>query len=88
MDCRLLYRTIRLLYRSLCDAEVPCTCFTLRYNDKHDSPDNEYNVRGTDEYTKYLVKNFGDINLQDVIYRLTVILQVLRKPSGVQRKKY
>ena len=40
MDCRLLYRTIRLLYRSLCDAEVPCTCFTLRYNDKHDSPDN------------------------------------------------
>ena len=58
MDCRLLYRTIRLLYRSLCDAEVPCTCFTLRYNDKHDSPDNEYNVRGTDEYTKYLVKKF------------------------------
>lgn len=31
----------RLLYRSLYDAEVPYTYFTLSYNGKGDSPDNQ-----------------------------------------------
>ena len=47
-----------LLYRSLCDAEVPYTYYTLPYNGKPDRPDNEYYVTGTDEYTKYLVTKF------------------------------
>ena len=47
-----------LLYRSLCDAVVPYTYYTLPYNGKPDSPDNEFYVTGTDEYTKYLVTNF------------------------------
>ena len=51
-----------LLYRSLCDAEVPYTYFTLPYNCKPDSPDNEYYVTGSDEYTKYLVNNFVRYN--------------------------
>ena len=47
-----------MLYRSLSDADVPYTYFTLSYNGKPDSPDNEYCVTGTDEYLKYLVNNF------------------------------
>ena len=47
-----------MLYRSLSDAEVPYSYFTLSYNGKPDSPDNEYYVTGTDEYLKYLVNNF------------------------------
>ena len=47
-----------MLYRSLSDADVPYTYFTLSYNGKPDSPDNEYYVTGTDEYLKYLVNNF------------------------------
>ena len=47
-----------LLYRSICDAEVSHTYFTLPYNDKPDSSDNEYYVPGTDEYMKYLKNNF------------------------------
>ena len=34
------------------------TYFTVPHNGKPDSPDNEYYVTGTDEYTKYLVNNF------------------------------
>ena len=48
----------RLLYRRLCDAEVPYTYLTLPYSGKPDSSDNEYYVTGTDEYTKYLVNSF------------------------------
>ena len=47
-----------LLYRGLWDAEVPYTYFTLPYNSKADSRDNEYYVTGSDEYTKYLVNYF------------------------------
>ena len=47
-----------MLYRSLSDADVPYTYFTLSYNGKPDSPDNEYYVTGTDEYLRYLVNNF------------------------------
>ena len=42
-----------LLYRNLCDAEVPCIYFMLPYNGKPYCPDNEYKVTGTDEYTRY-----------------------------------
>ena len=48
----------RLLYRRLCDAEVPYTYLTLPYSGKPDSSDNEYYVTGIDEYTKYLVNSF------------------------------
>ena len=48
--------------QKLCYAEVPYTYFTLRYNDKSDSPDNEYYIRGADEYTKYLVNKFMRYN--------------------------
>ena len=48
-----------LLYRSLCDSTIPYTYFILPYAGK---PNNfwankasKYYVRGTDEYTKYLV---------------------------------
>ena len=36
--------------------------FTLPYNGKPDSPDNEYSITGTDEYTKYLVNNLMRCN--------------------------
>lgn len=54
-----------LLYRSLCDAEVPYTYFTLPYGGKPDEENEEYgkyHVTGTDNYTKYLVEEFSKIN--------------------------
>ena len=47
-----------LLYRGLCDAVVLYAYFMLPCNGKPDSPDNEYYIAGTDEYTKYFVNNF------------------------------
>ena len=47
-----------LLYRSLCDAVVPFTYYTLSYAGKPSETNNEaskYYITGTDEYTKYLV---------------------------------
>ena len=47
-----------LLYRSLCDAVVPYTYYTLSYAGKPSETSNEaskYYIAGTDEYTKYLV---------------------------------
>ena len=54
-----------LLYRSLCDASIPYTYFTLPYAGKPDEMCEEsmkYYVTGTDEYTKYLVNNFSNYN--------------------------
>ena len=48
----------RLLYRSLCDAVVTYTYYTLPYVGKPSEINNEaskYYIAGTDEYTKYLV---------------------------------
>ena len=48
-----------LLYRSLCDASIPYTYWTLPYAGKPDTLGSEYYVTGTDEYTKYLVDKFS-----------------------------
>ena len=47
-----------LLYRSLCDASIPYTYWTLPYAGKPDVLGSDYYVTGTDEYTKYLVTQF------------------------------
>ena len=80
-----------LLYRSLCYAEVPYTYFTLRYNGKSDSPDNEYYIRGADEYTKYLVNKFlrynklkgRNMSLDRYFISITLIQWCLEKKSIV-----
>ena len=48
-----------LLYHSLCDAVVPYTYFTNPYAGKPPQI-NEYYVKGTDEYTKYLVNGASE----------------------------
>ena len=55
-----------LLYRSLCDATVPCTYFSLPYAGKpevldKENPATSYYATGTDEYTKYLVNGFSTV---------------------------
>ena len=56
----------RLLYRSLCEAIVPYTYFSLPCAGKaevldKENPSTSYYVTGTDEYTKYLVNGFSTI---------------------------
>ena len=55
-----------LLFRSLCDAAVQYTYFTLPYAGKPDSmnsnPANKYYITGTDEYSKYLITNLSRLN--------------------------
>lgn len=52
-----------LLIRSLCDAEVPYTYFSLPYAGKPNEVDgneaSNYYITGTDKYTKYLVNGFN-----------------------------
>ena len=54
-----------LLYRSLCDASVPYTYFTLPYVGKPEvldqqHPEYKFYISGTDEYTKYLMEGFSE----------------------------
>ena len=55
-----------LLYRSLCDASLPYTYYTLPYAGKpEDLQDNEYKkyyVTGTDNYSIYLIEELSKIN--------------------------
>ena len=54
-----------LLYCSLCDASVPCTCYSLPYAGKPDVIDdeaNKYYVTRTGNYAKYLVNGFCKFN--------------------------
>ena len=58
----------RLLYRSLCDAVVTYTYYTLPYAGKPSEINNEtskYYIAGTDEYTKYLVNGVNHYNSID-----------------------
>ena len=48
-----------LLYRSICDASLPYTYWTLPYAGKPENPGSPFYVTGTDEYTMYLVENFS-----------------------------
>ena len=55
----------RLLYRSLCDAVVTYTYYTLPYVGKPSEINNEaskYYIAETDEYTKYLVNGVNHYN--------------------------
>ena len=57
-----------LLYRSLCDAAVPYTYYTLPYAGKPSETNNEtskYYISGTNEYTKYLVNGVNHYNSID-----------------------
>ena len=54
-----------LLYRSLCDASVPYTYYSLPYAGKPkviDDEANKYYVTETDNYAKYLVNGFCKFN--------------------------
>ena len=55
-----------LLYRSLCDATLPYTYYSLPYGGKPENlnvnPYKKYYVSGTDEYTKYLVEGVSQYN--------------------------
>ena len=57
-----------LLNRSLCDAVVPYTYYTLPYSGKPSKRNNEaskYYISETDEYTKYLVNGVNHYNSID-----------------------
>ena len=54
-----------LLYRSLCDASLPYTYYSLPYGGKPEEMNDEYRkyyVTGTDNYTIYLVEEFSKLN--------------------------